>query len=149
MNTRARFGGKSFVVTGAAQGIGRHVAIEAAAEGAQVTLVDRSQLVEEAAREITSAGGQADAVLADLETYAGNLQAMEQAKRRFGKIDVLITNVGGAIWMKPFEKFEEAQIEAEIRRSSDTMGMPGSSALHALSRSGHHCQCLVGRNTRH
>jgi dihydroxycyclohexadiene carboxylate dehydrogenase len=117
MNTRARFEGKSFVVTGAAQGIGRHVAIEAAAEGAQVTLVDRSQLVEEAAQEITSAGGQADAVLADLETYAGNLQAMEQAQKRFGKIDVLITNVGGAIWMKPFEKFEEAQIEAEIRRS--------------------------------
>lgn len=117
MNTPARFEGKSFVVTGSAQGIGRHVAIEAAAEGAQVTLVDRSKLMEEAAQEIIAAGGQAHAVLADLETYAGNLQAMEQAKKRFGKIDVLITNVGGAIWMKPFEEFEEAQIEAEIRRS--------------------------------
>lgn len=117
MNTPARFEGKSFVVTGAAQGIGRHVAIEAAAEGAQITLVDRSKFVEEAAQEIVAAGGQANAVLADLETYAGNLQAMEQAQKRFGKIDVLITNVGGAIWMKPFEEFEEAQIEAEIRRS--------------------------------
>lgn len=117
MNMPARFEGKSVVVTGSAQGIGRHVAIQAAAEGAQVTLVDRSQLVEEAAHEIISAGGQANAVLADLETYAGNLQAMERAKRRFGKIDVLIANVGGAIWMKPFEEFEEAQIEAEIRRS--------------------------------
>ncbi len=117
MSTQARFKGKSFVVTGAAQGIGRHVAIDAAAEGAQVTLVDRSQLVEETAQEIIAAGGQAGALLADLETYAGNVLAMEQAKRRFGKIDVLITNVGGAIWMKPFEEFEEAQIEAEIRRS--------------------------------
>jgi dihydroxycyclohexadiene carboxylate dehydrogenase len=35
----------------------------------------------------------------------------------FKRIDVLINNVGGTIWAKPFEHYEEAQIEAEIRRS--------------------------------
>src|SRR4030088_686763 len=39
---------------------------------------DRSSAT--SAQEIIAAGGQADAVLADLETYAGNLQAMEHAK---------------------------------------------------------------------
>ena len=32
-------------------------------------------------------------------------------------IDVLVNNVGGTIWAKPFGEYEEAQIEAEIRRS--------------------------------
>ena len=63
-----RFAGKSFVVTGAAQGIGRQVALLAGAEGAKLTLIDRSPLVDEVATEIKAAGGKAIAVLADLET---------------------------------------------------------------------------------
>ena len=113
----ARFAGRSLVVTGAAQGIGRQVAIEAAGEGAKVTLVDRSDLVREVAAEIVAAGGTAIAVLADLETYAGNSAAMRDAANAHGSIDILVTNVGGAIWMKPFVEFSENEIEAEIRRS--------------------------------
>ena len=113
----ARFTGKSFVVTGAAQGIGRQVALEAAQEGAKVTLVDRSALVEEVAAEITVAGGTALAVLADLETFSGNCIALQKAAEAYGSIDILVTNVGGAIWMKPFKEFSEQEIEAEIRRS--------------------------------
>ena len=37
--------------------------------------------------------------------------------REFGRIDVLVNNVGGTIWAKPYQEYEEAQIEAEIRRS--------------------------------
>ena len=113
----ARFTGKSFVVTGAAQGIGRQVAIEAAKEGAKVTLVDRSALVEEVAEEIVAAGGAAIAVLADLETFSGNCAALQKAAETFGGIDILVTNGGGAIWMKPFLEFTEHEIEAETRRS--------------------------------
>ncbi len=113
----SRFTGKSFVITGAAQGIGRQVAIEAAQEGASVTLVDRSALVEDVAAEIVAMGGTAIAVLADLETFAGNCDALKKANDAFGSIDILVTNVGGAIWMKPFEEFAEHEIEAEISRS--------------------------------
>lgn len=112
-----RFTGKSLVVTGAAQGIGKEVALTAAREGAQMLLVDRSPLVDGVAREITEAGGQALAMTADLETWSGNVHVMEKAHRAHGAIDVLITNVGGAIWMKPFQHFDERQIEAEISRS--------------------------------
>jgi dihydroxycyclohexadiene carboxylate dehydrogenase len=117
VNSANRFAGKSFVVTGAAQGIGRQVALQAGSEGARLTLVDRSPLVQGVAAEIESTGGQALAVLADLESYAGNVKALKQAAAKFGAIDILVTNVGGAIWMKPFQEFDEAQIEAEIRRS--------------------------------
>ena len=42
---------------------------------------------------------------------------MAAARNRFGRIDVLINNVGGTIWAKPYAHYAEAEIEAEIRRS--------------------------------
>ena len=49
-----RFSGKAVVVTGAAQGIGRGVALAAAEEGAKVLLVDRAELVYEVQAEIAA-----------------------------------------------------------------------------------------------
>jgi dihydroxycyclohexadiene carboxylate dehydrogenase len=119
MRNGPRFTGKSMIVTGAAQGIGRQVAIEAASEGARLTLVDRSPLVQELLDQIKSEHGQdrAIAIEADLESFAGNEEVMARANDYFGAIDILVTNVGGAIWMKPFEQFSEEQIVAEINRS--------------------------------
>jgi dihydroxycyclohexadiene carboxylate dehydrogenase len=112
-----RFAGKSVVITGAAQGIGKEVALRAASEGARLTLVDKSPLVEDVAKEIIANGGLAVAMIADLETWSGNTKAMELAQKTYGTIEVLITNIGGAIWMKPYQHFDPKQIEAEISRS--------------------------------
>jgi dihydroxycyclohexadiene carboxylate dehydrogenase len=120
-----RFAGKVMVVTGAAQGIGRAVALRAAAEGGRVLLVDRAEFVGEVAAE---AGGDAAAFVADLETHAGAQATMEAAIATFGGIDILINNVGGAIRMRPFAEFEPAQIDAEIRRSL----MPTLYSCHAV-----------------
>lgn len=109
-----RFAGKVLVVTGAAQGIGRAVALRAAAEGGRVLLVDRADFVTEVAAE---AGNGAAGFTADLETWEGAEAAMAHAAETFGGIDILINNVGGAIRMRPFAEFEPAQIDAEIRRS--------------------------------
>ncbi|MGO4814837.1 1,6-dihydroxycyclohexa-2,4-diene-1-carboxylate dehydrogenase [Cupriavidus sp. 2MCAB6] len=117
MNTNARFSGKTAIVTGAAQGIGRGVALAAAAEGGSLVLVDRSPLVHEVAAEIAANGGRALAVEADLETYAGACQMASAALQAYGRIDILVNNVGGTIWARPFQEYEEGQIEAEIRRS--------------------------------
>jgi len=111
-----RFAGKTAVVTGAAQGIGRDVALRLAREGAHVALVDRSDLVKDV-REEAGAVSRHMAIIADLEAYAGASDAIEQAQARFGRIDILINNVGGTIWAKPYAQYDEAQIEAEIRRS--------------------------------
>jgi dihydroxycyclohexadiene carboxylate dehydrogenase len=112
-----RFAGKVGVVTGAAQGIGKAVALRLAAEGGAVALVDRSVLVDEVRAEIEAQGGTAVGITADLETYAGAIAAMRATQERFGRIVLLVNNVGGTIWAMPYAEFGEAQIEAEIRRS--------------------------------
>ena len=109
-----RFAGKTGIVTGAAQGIGRAVAMGMAAEGGHAILVDRSELVHEVAAEITAAGGHAISLTADLEHYTECVRVMAAVSAR---IHILVNNVGGTIWAKPYAAYEEAEIEAEIRRS--------------------------------
>jgi dihydroxycyclohexadiene carboxylate dehydrogenase len=115
-----RFSGKAAMVTGAAQGIGRDVALRLAREGARVALVDRSDLVEDARQE---AGAEALAVIADLEGFAGATAAVERARARFGRIDILVNNVGGTIWNNPSPSMRK-------RRSRQR------SAAHSSRRSG-------------
>ncbi|CAN7593855.1 1,6-dihydroxycyclohexa-2,4-diene-1-carboxylate dehydrogenase [Massilia sp. LjRoot122] len=112
-----RFKDQVMVVTGAAQGIGRGVALGAAREGAQLVLADRSALVHEVAQEAVGLGAQVVVVEADLETWAGASGMAARAIEDYGRIDILVNNVGGTIWAKPYQEYEEAQIEAEIRRS--------------------------------
>ena len=71
MNHNNRFENKVVIVTGAAQGIGRGVALQVASEGAQVVLADLSDYVEETLAEIEAKNGDAIIVKANLETYAG------------------------------------------------------------------------------
>lgn len=112
-----RFKGKVAVVTGAAQGIGRMVGVNLAKEGGRVALIDRSAVVNETCEELVKDGLDSVAIEADLERYADCGRVMEEAAKHFGRIDILINNVGGTIWAKPFAHYEENQIEAEIRRS--------------------------------
>ncbi|HJF28171.1 benzoate diol dehydrogenase BenD [Acinetobacter bohemicus] len=117
MSARQRFLNRVVIVTGAAQGIGHGVALQAAREGAQVVLADFSDYVEETLAEIEAFQGDAIVVKADLETYAGAQAVVAKAIEVYGRVDVLINNVGGAIWMKPFVEFSPEEIEKEVSRS--------------------------------
>ena len=131
-----RFAGKVVVVTGSAQGIGERAARRIGAEGGALVLADRSDLVQGVADDVTSEGGRARAVLADLETYEGAQAVIDEALEVFGRIDVLINNVGGAMWFKPYTEFTADQIQAEINRSLMTTLWSCRAALPALVRQG-------------
>ena len=117
MSDRQRFQNKVVIVTGAAQGIGRGVALQVAAEGGSVVMADHSDYVQEVLTEIQAAHGQAMVVMANLETFAGAEAVVQAAIAEYGRVDILINNVGGAIWMKPFHEFSPAEIEKEVSRS--------------------------------
>ena len=117
MDRSKRFENKVVIVTGAAQGIGRGVALQVASEGAQVVMADLSPYVEEVLAEIEELGGDAITVKANLETFAGAESVVAKALETYGRVDVLINNVGGAIWMNPFQEFSEEEIIKEVNRS--------------------------------
>jgi dihydroxycyclohexadiene carboxylate dehydrogenase len=107
-----RFQDKIAVITGAAQGIGRRVAERMAEEGARLVLVDRSELVHE-----LEGVGPVLTLTADLEQFDECQRVMKAALEHFGRLDILVNNVGGTIWAKPFEHYRAEEIEAEVRRS--------------------------------
>ena len=95
--------GRSALVTGAASGIGRAVALLFAQAGAAVVVNHRARQAEADAvvRAIVEAGGRALAVEADV-TCSADVEAMvSAATTAFGAIDVLVNNAG-IIQQKPF-----------------------------------------------
>ena len=115
-----RFAGLSVVVTGAVQGIGRAVADRVVREGGLVTAVDRAEVIAAVADELTAVspdGDRVTPVVADLETFEGAQAAADTALATHGRIDVLINNVGGTIWARPYHEYSPEQIEKEVRRS--------------------------------
>ena len=105
-----RFEGKIAVVTGAAQGIGLAVARRMAAEGGRVVMVDRADLVQR--------GGRGDRCHCGSSPTSNAIDECERVMAAAGgPIDILVNNVGGTIWARPYAEYAQAQIEAEIRRS--------------------------------
>ena len=116
--TPQRFKDQVVIVTGAAQGIGFAVAQRIAREDGTVVMVDRAELVHDKAKELAGTGaGEVCSTTADLETFAGAQSAVDFALEKAGRVDVLINNVGGTIWAKPYEHYTPEGIEKEINRS--------------------------------
>jgi NAD(P)-dependent dehydrogenase (short-subunit alcohol dehydrogenase family) len=109
---------KVCVVTGAGQGIGRAAARRLGEEGGIVVVADRvEQTAAVALAELREHGVDAMKVIADLSTLSGAQSLMSEARKTYGRIDVLVNNVGGTIWIKPYHLYSEEEVKLELERS--------------------------------
>lgn len=91
-----RLEGKVAVVTGASKGIGASIAKHLADEGAAVVVnyASSKQGADRVVAEITGKRGRAIAVQADMSKHADIKRLFAEAKKAFGRLDVLVNNAG-------------------------------------------------------
>ena len=107
--------GKVAVVTGGSLGIGAGIVRRLAAEGAAVTLdyFSHRDAADTIAAEITSAGGKAQVVQADVSQVADVQRLIAQAISAYGRLDILVNNAG-IEQPTPFEFVTEQQWDHQI-----------------------------------
>lgn len=88
--------GKVAVITGASQGVGLGCARQFVQVGADVVITGRrAEPLEKAAAELRSAGREVLTVVGDAEDPKDVATLVEATKKRFGRVDILVNNVGG------------------------------------------------------
>jgi NAD(P)-dependent dehydrogenase (short-subunit alcohol dehydrogenase family) len=124
--------GKAVIITGAAHGLGRAYAMDAARDGASVLLNDISEDVVDVAREIVAGGGRAAANVGSVATWQTAAAIIEDCFSAFGRLDGLVNNAG-IINRVPSHEETEEQITALV--SVNLMGalFVGTQALKIMA----------------
>jgi 3-hydroxybutyrate dehydrogenase len=100
---------KIAIVTGAASGIGKQIALTYAREGAKVAIADLDQgAADAAAGEIKAAGGNAIGIAMDVTNEQAVNDGVAAVVAAFGGVDVLVSNAGIQI-VHPLEEFSYAE----------------------------------------
>jgi len=94
---------KTAIVTGAAQGIGRGIALKLAEAGVKVAVVDISDKIHEVMKAIGDLGSAGLALKCDVADYEQVRKTSETVLSKFGKVDILVNNAG----IYPFKPFAD------------------------------------------
>jgi NAD(P)-dependent dehydrogenase (short-subunit alcohol dehydrogenase family) len=123
-NSTGRLAGKVAIVTGAGSvgpgwGNGRAIATRFAEEGARVLGADRDpERMAETAQRIAAAGGSFAPAECDVTDSASVARMVADCIARFGRVDLLVNNVGGSAKGGPVEMSEEvwdAQVDFNLK----------------------------------
>ena len=127
---------KIAVVTGAASGIGKEIAITYAREGAKVVIADLNlEGANATAAEIEKTGAQAIGVAMDVTSEAEVETGMAKAVATFGGIDVLVSNAGIQI-VAPVDEFEFTKWKLMLAIHLDGAFLATRAALRQMYKQG-------------
>ncbi len=123
---RFRMDDKVAIITGAGRGLGAATAVSLAEAGADVVISARSvDQLEEVAAQVRAAGRRAVVVPADLSDLDAVAGLVEHARDAFGRLDLVVNNVGGAM-PRPFMDTSPGRLEQAFHFNVST--------AHALLR---------------
>ena len=134
--------GKTLFITGASRGIGREIALKAAADGANIVIAAKSAephpklegTIFSVAAEVEAAGGKALALQLDVRDEQAVATAMAQAAEHFGGIDALVNNAG-AIKLLGVEKLEPKRFDLMYQINTRAVMVCSQAALPYLKKS--------------
>ena len=134
-------GGKLALVTGAAGGIGRAIAVAYAQAGARVILTDRdARACDAALDEALAAGGQAWALALDVTDADAACALAERTSRDIGDLDILVNNAGVLIR----EGIDSPRARANMRRVVEVNLFGTFHAIHAFLPALRHARgCII------
>ncbi|MGK8436098.1 SDR family oxidoreductase [Ectopseudomonas hydrolytica] len=136
------FSGKTLFITGASRGIGREIALKAAADGANIVIAAKSAephpklagTIHSVAAEVEAAGGKALALQLDVRDEQAVVAAMARAAEHFGGIDALVNNAG-AIKLVGVEKLEPKRFDLMYQINTRAVMVCSQAALPYLKQS--------------
>ena len=128
--------GKSAIITGAASGIGKDIALVFAREGASVAIADLNlQAANATAAELTAAGHKAFGVAMDVADEAAVEAGVAAVVTTFGGVDILVSNAGIQI-VRPLEEFTYAEWKKMIAIHLDGAFLTTRACLPHMYKSG-------------
>ncbi|MDG9782876.1 SDR family oxidoreductase [Metapseudomonas otitidis] len=135
--------GKTLFITGASRGIGREIALRAAADGANIVIAAKSAephpklegTIHSVAAEVEAAGGRALPLQLDVRDEAAVRDALAQAAEHFGGIDALVNNAG-AIKLVGVERLEPKRFDLMYQINTRAVMVCSQAALPYLKQSG-------------
>jgi 3-oxoacyl-[acyl-carrier protein] reductase len=136
-------GGKVALVTASSKGLGRASAAALAAEGARVVISARGEAaLREAEAAISDTGAEVHAVVADVTDPVVPARLVEETRRRFGALDILVANAGGPPPGRALE-VTDAQIAEAVNANLTTSVRLVREALPLLQAGGWGRICCI------
>ena len=135
--------GKTALITGAARGIGKAIAMKFAKEGANIAFTDlfideeHGGLATE--REIQALGVKAKGYASNAADFAQTAEVVAEVQKEFGSIDILVNNAGitkDGLMLKMTEQQWDAVLNVNLKSASNTIcniSLSGSMAFFSSS----------------